>query len=294
MEALIFQEPTDPAAEEAAMQSAFEAMTADPLDAKPASSASGADTADPGPSGTTTETDQGRTEGGEAPPEVKIAGFTEAELRDRLDKAAKYDDLVTRFGAVDENIRRLDGRYGELNSRLTEPGEKVKLTREQLKHVSETYSDELADALAADLSEVLQVPKGSGVSQEAIAPIVDERTKAIVDAALADYADAMNRRFMTHLHRGWEGKTTSKDWTDYLASLPEADRTAVAQTTDPFELSDALTKFDGWQAARAQANQQRLEEAIPATEGKNGGAPTATQITEEDAMLAGFKAVRGV
>ena len=229
----------------------------------------------------------------EAPPaetqqedEPVIAGLKESELKALLAKAAKYDELEGRvfgkFGEVQRTIMQMQQQGAA--------GQPITLTADKLKRLHE-FDPEFAQAIAEDLSEILRSPVGSG--QPAIDPqqyqqAVDER----VSQATSQLTQQFEAKLLTMKHPDWQQMAASPDFQMWKSTLDEQTQAELSNSWDASYLASKLDEFKAWhgRANSKQTKQRRLEQAVT-PEGVGGMSQGG--MTEDDAFLAGFNAMRG-
>ena len=211
-------------------------------------------------------------------PEILFAGLTEEQLKSQLAKAGEVDDLRAQ-------VRRLDGRYGELNSRLQQSNQPMKISADKFARLRENYGD-LADALAEDLS---QLSMGGGGGQQAFdsAPIEQKFSDE-----LAKIRQENERKLLTIRHRDWETIKTSDDYKLWEQTIPAEERQKLNDSWDEMYIADRFDDFKGWRTKSQevkQSKQGRLAAAVTPTR----GAPAAVSaVNDEAAFEAGFRQVR--
>lgn len=221
--------------------------------------------------------------------EALFAGFTEAQLKALLAKAAQVDDL-------EKQIAKAHGKLGEFNRTLQEyQAREVKPPAASTDAVDEGQSE---SELESDYPE--------------IARLADMRARRIVEEALkarpaetgapaAEVADEIARvrreteeKFMSFLHRDWREVLVSADYKTWLATQEEAIQKRAAETPHAEELSAVMTTFKSWKEG-ANGKQQISRERLEAGLTPRGVAGTRPQVgaTDQDEFRAGFKSVRG-
>lgn len=233
----------------------------------------------------------GGDENGE-PDHPGIAGFSAAEIKQLLEQAAQV-------GSLAHSIRELHGRYGELKSALTKKAEPRKLTRDQLKRVADEYGEEYADALAADLSEVLTSPAQvdiEGLVKAALA----EREAEIEQRVTAKMERAAEERFLNKEQPGWRDIMTSQDFSLWESLQPESVIKPLQEafTTKPYSeaVVGALNAFNGWKTEREArlARRRELERAvIRKGNGAAGAGKKTGMMSAADAADAAYRDARG-
>ena len=213
----------------------------------------------------------------ETPPEHRIAGYTEEELRAKLELAA---EVAEKFKQRDEKIFGTIGglkqQFEELRARApSSPG--VSITRDRLKRLGSEFP-ELADMLAEDLSEV--TVQGPVVNTGA-----DE-----FKTALDNTSKAYEAKLLTVMHKDWRTVVASPEFSEWKNALPENERTELDASWDALFIGEKVAAFKASRVADEEAKRkkaQRLEAAITPR-----GTTGATSQSDNDAFVAGFKAAR--
>lgn len=202
--------------------------------------------------------------------EVKqlIAGMTEDELKEAIEKARQVDELQQRLSQLNDKAFGTIGQLKqELNALKQQGVGKPKITPEAFKALTEYYGDEeLTNALVDGLSQI-----------EFSAPQpVDIEAK--VNEKLDEARKEFERKLLTIQHPDWQAIADSEDfqgWTRTLA--PEAQE--VLQTTwDGVTLANAFSAYKEWRNKKTEAEkkkQERLESAIQPSIGSSRQAPSA-------------------
>lgn len=102
----------------------------------------------------------------------------------------------------------------------------------------------------------------------------------------------VNLAVMNTTHKGWQQTTASDDFKLWIASQPPDVQQTFQTTWDAQELGGIVTAFKSRQqaaSARSTKSKQRLEAALT-PDGRSSKVVHAA--TEQDAMQAGFDAVR--
>lgn len=216
----------------------------------------------------------------EPEPEVKtFAGYTEEELRKKLERIDELDKLKERDAKVFGTLGSLKQSIDAIKSQ-PQPQTKMNISKDSLKRLSTEYP-ELAEALAGDLSDAM-------VSQSFDSSQVDKVVDARMEKASKDYES----KLLTVMHPDWKSVVRTDEFATWRNTLSAEDQHDLDNSWDAISLGERFTAFKQWKSKSAQtqqSKQQRLEAAITP---KGGALPTSKQ-SDEDAFLAGFKAVRG-
>lgn len=229
----------------------------------------------------TAESETPSTDEPAAEPEVPqpvFAGLTEDQLRAQLAKAGEVDDLKAQ-------VRQLFGRFGEVNAKLQQSHQPMKITPDAFAKLRENYGD-LADALAEDLSKL---PLGGGSQPNVdLAPIQEQ-----FQQELAKIKQESEMKLLAMRHRDWQTIRTSPDFSLWeQTQLPAEERTRLNESWDALEIADYFDKFKDWRSKSQQQKQQkqsRLEAAVTPT---RGAPANVTAINDDDALVSGWKSVR--
>lgn len=205
------------------------------------------------------------------PEPVRIAGYTEDELRAKL---AELDRLKERDAKV-------WGTLGSLKQAIDQRPTGVKITKEAFKRTAAEFP-EMAEMLADDLSQI-GLPSG-GFDSGAVERVIEEK--------IAKERQASEVKLLSVMHPDWKRLVQEPEFAEWKATLPSEQQDVLDNGWDAISIGEGLSTFKEWKSKATQAaasKRQRLEAAI---------APkTATRVapvqTAEDAFLAGFRQVRG-
>ena len=248
-----------------------------------------------------------------APEPVLINGIPEAEWNAAVAKAA--GPLVAQAQAqAQAEIRKNFGQIGEIKKTLQtlqasiaaggSTASRKKLTAEALKRVNEELPG-LGDALAQDLAEYLDSP--AVAADAATAKAAAEARGQAFDAeaffntkigpALTSLEARANERaelrIVKSIHRDFDTVVQSKEFGEWLGTLPAEQAAHIRDSEDGFVAADAVTDFKAAQKAKAQTrvqNKNRLERAIPAR--GEGGAQGHANQDDVAAFAAGVESVK--
>lgn len=231
--------------------------------------------------------------------------MSDDELKDVFEKAKRFDELNDRLNKTHKDafgrIGGLEQVVKELKSR-PEP-QAVQVTKDQFKNLAGYLGedDEMLDALTKDLSALqLGIPLTPNLNVEF--KFEEERAKLAAEQQafeqrMADMQRSIEVRLLSVQHPDWEEFNNvpekAKEFVDWQLTLKPEDRQALEQASlnwDARTLANALTKFKGWKAKKAefeQQKQQRLEGSIPPTRGNGHFRPPPNLDNDYE---AGFKA----
>lgn len=212
------------------------------------------------------------------PEPVRIAGFTEDEIRAMHAKAQEIDKLKEReakiwgtLGSLKQAIERRD---------QTPPQQTAKLTKDTFKRLSQEFP-EMAEMLAEDLG---QVTVSSGFDSSQVDRVIEER--------LDRERKANEVKILTVMHKDWQQVVQSPEFAQWKETISPEQRDVLENGWDAIAIGEGLSTFKEWKAKAtqtAESKRQRLEQAItPKTVSR-----VAPVQTAEDAFAAGFNSVRG-
>lgn len=221
------------------------------------------------------EEDQADDEEQEAP---VFAGLTESQLKSILERATRVD-------AIEDQLRKANGKIGELNGTLQE----IQRRRPTQHAPAEDLDDEQIAEFESTFPEF-----GPAVEARArkIAQEVMQSQQAQGQRDPEEISKQVNLAVMNTTHKGWQQTTASDDFKLWIASQPPDVQQTFQTTWDAQELGGIVTAFKSRQqaaSARSTKSKQRLEAALT-PDGRSSKVVHAA--TEQDAMQAGFDAVR--
>ena len=210
----------------------------------------------------------------EAEPEpVRIAGYTEDELKALLAKVSEVDRLK-------EREAKIWGTIGSMKQSQESRGSS-KITKESFKRTAAEFP-EMAEMLAEDLSQ-LSMP--SGFDSSSVERIIEQR--------IGEERRANQVTILSVIHPDWQRVVQEPEFQTWKASLPPEKQDVLDNGWDALSIGEGLSTFKEWKSKTTQAaesKRKRLEQAIaPKTASR-----VAPVQTAEDAFMAGFKSVRGV
>ena len=221
------------------------------------------------------EEDQADDEEQEAP---VFAGLTESQLKSILERATRVD-------AIEDQLRKANGKIGELNGTLQEI--------QRRRPTQHAPADDLDDEQIAEFESTF--PEfGPAVEARArkIAQEVMQSQQAQGQRDPEEISKQVNLAVMNTTHKGWQQTTASDDFKLWITSQPPDVQQTYQTTWDAQELGGIVTAFKSRQqaaSARSTKSKQRLEAALT-PDGRSSKVVHA--VTEQDAMQAGFDAVR--
>ena len=207
-----------------------------------------------------------------------FAGLTESQLKSILERATRVD-------AIEDQLRKANGKIGELNGTLQEI--------QRRRPTQHAPADDLDDEQIAEFESTF--PEfGPAVEARArkIAQEVMQSQQAQGQHDPEEISKQVNLAVMNTTHKGWQQTTASDDFKLWIASQPPDVQQTYQTTWDAQELGGIVTAFKSRQqaaSARSTKSKQRLEAALT-PDGRSSKVVHA--VTEQDAMQAGFDAVR--
>jgi hypothetical protein len=215
-------------------------------------------------------------------PELEIAGFKESQIRELLTKVAEVDRLREAQAKAFGHLGSLRQSVEALRNQPRPSATDVRITKEKFTRLAQAFP-EMADMIAADLSEALQ-----GTGQPAIDPQQYER---MVESKLVQAMQAQQRmteaRLLSVQHPDFQQVNSSPEFQQWKTTLDPKETKELEDSWDAAYLSKKLTEFKDWKSktATSQATKRsRLEAAITPR-----GGPAAPAKTLDDAFLEGFK-----
>ncbi|MCO5338613.1 hypothetical protein [Delftia tsuruhatensis] len=221
---------------------------------------------------------------------VVFEGYKQSELKRLLGSAAKVDSL-------EQQLRKANGKIGELNSRLQAPAPAPTPTPApapelppELKQLEQDYPDvvQLVRHMVAGQQPRQEAPPAE--VQQPVATGGAHAAQAELDPMVVEMA------VLDRTNAGWREKIDSQEFNLWLTSQGEQVQREFAEVATADGMGSLLGKYDAWTSARATAadkaakGQARLKAAVT----PSGNAPRPqTAPTEMDAMEAAFKAVLG-
>lgn len=216
-----------------------------------------------------------------AAPAPGFAGFTEAEIKSLFAKVGEFDSLK-------DQLAKAHGKIGELNRTLLE-------SRQAPQPTPAAPAEDL-DAIEKDYPEFVQIAEKR--ARKAAAEAIAARGEApdvqnMIQQATREVRTEMELRLMDVMQPGWKDVVNSNEFRAWEAVQPEQTRQTFASTESAAELSAILAGYRDWTAkakSHVQRNKSRLEAAV-----MPDGVPSKSTpaLSDEDAFIAGFRAVRG-
>jgi hypothetical protein len=201
---------------------------------------------------------------------VVFAGLTEPQLKAALAKAGEVDELRK---SLTDTRKEVLGHVGQLRqalkeaaaSKTTGSGAPLKVAKDMLKRLNQDGYEELAEALAEDLSAVLQAPASAGaLDLEAITKSVNEK----FDARLGELNREYEKKLLTLAHKDWPTVWGSDDFKLWKGTLPAEAQKQLESSWDSVFLADQLTTFKAWKASGKTAKTDAAKEDDSTKEAK--------------------------
>lgn len=211
--------------------------------------------------------------------EPVLAGLTESQVKSLLERSARVDGL-------EEQIRKANGKIGEMNGYLQELRKPKEPTHEAPAPVDDA---ELAE-LETDFPEIsrLIAVRARQIAQEMIGQGEKPDVQAIREGVGNELRLEMQMQLLDMQHDDWREVVATDEFGMWLATQPEETRKTYNETASAKEYGKIVTDYKQWSAntaTRSQRNKQRLESAITPS-----GVPARTPPTksDEDEFRAGF------
>lgn len=228
------------------------------------------------------------------PKEEPIAGFglTPSELR------AQLAGITELRAQLETSERKLQGKMGSLKSELLDivksaktetPATVAKVTRDKLKRVAAEYGDDMANALAEDLNDLIAAPAGTVDAEQMKAQFQETLNTRLAEEKLQNEV-----RMFTRAHPDWKELQGTDNFKVWQNTLPPETRVELGKSRDADFLIDQFTNFKNWQkaadpTANKQKNAARLEGGqVP--QGTPSHSPSA--LPDKAGLSAGFNKVR--
>lgn len=176
------------------------------------------------------------------PEPPKLAQITEAQFNELMAKANQFD----------ESRRQIDTLSGHIGG-LKQVIEGIKQQRKtlapgQLKRLGAEFP-ELAQALQEDLSDFAAVP----------AAIDPEEVGRRVKAEIEPLKQEVQIEILSLRHSDWQEVTSSTEFQQWKATLPQDTRTALDNSWDARFIAGKLTEFKAAKAAKDEAARKAAE-----------------------------------
>lgn len=218
-----------------------------------------------------------------------IAGMTEDELKDVLNKARQVDEINDRLRQTHD---KAFGKIGQLEQSLKDlrasRQSSQPITKEAFKTLSAYLEDEeMAEALAQDIS-TLQLSGAPAINFDMDA--INEQFNSQLQSRTDELSRQFEMKLLSIAHKDWRQISESEEFETWKSTLPESDQTVLSETWDGSILADAMTQFKTWRGKRNEAADRKkrlLEDNVQISGGSSGRARTAA----DDSFEQGFKRV---
>lgn len=210
--------------------------------------------------------------------EPVFAGLTEKELKSILERATRVDSLEEQIRKANGKIGELHGTLKEIQSRKPTQSAPAETDESDLSEFEATFPEfgPAVDARARKIAqELFQAQQAQGY-----APDPEEISKQV------------NLSIMDMSHDGWRETQKTDDFKLWMASQPQDVQQMYQTTWNAKELGGIFTAYKSRQQAtniRSMKSKQRLENALTPDSRTQ---KVTHAITEQDAMQAGFDSVR--
>lgn len=237
------------------------------------------------------------------------------ELAPEVQRLRKgLDSVAGQVGGINRLLKELQSVSASQPQGSPAAAAAQKIEANLLEHLSADYP-ELAEALAKDLSKVLATaaPSGATVDESKLEEIVGKRLAAATEDVHRRVRLELAQERVYEVHPNWEADIAAKDasgkpimtpdgkyrasqeFLQWFGAKDDGFRREFESTDSPTFLIKALTEFKEYRAAAQKARaqkRQRLEAGVT-PRGATVRAPEPHQLTEEEALEIGFRAVRG-
>jgi hypothetical protein len=217
--------------------------------------------------------------------EAVLAGLTEQQVTDLFAKAARVDDIE---GALTNLERRLFGKLGEFNSKISEIQQQPRsggLSLEQLKRTAEEYPD-LAELLVEDLNAASLAP-----GQQAFDP---NQLNQMVDSRFSEQSKSLDqsvsKQVFNAMQPTWRSDVQTPEFRLWASTLPVAEQQKINSSWDAAYLNTQFNNFKTWRdnAKKSRSRQNTL--AANVTPKGSRANPDKNALNEEEAaFLAAFE-----
>ncbi len=205
---------------------------------------------------------------------------------DELDKLrSSQDKAFGHIGALKETIEKL--RTAQAT------GEPAEITDEDMKEIAEDFPE-----FGGKLKGVLQKISGKfrGGGQQAATTFDPTPMREEFASQLTERDQKYEKRILRAYHKDWQTVVHSDGFKLWMETQPEDYRTKVGSSWDAEEIADAIDTFKEHNVKKAASadlkkkKNQRLEAAVTPAGVRS---PDTTSLSDDDAFINGFKAVRG-
>lgn len=261
------------------------------------------------------------TEVAELPNEnAPVAGYPAAEATYKAEaaqnakapQASEFQQLRAQVAQMSEAIKKsfeqVHGKFGEHNRLIQEvvkgrtaaPGSAGaparKVGADAFRKLAQDYPD-IAAHLTEGLETVLaaqatQSSAQSGMNQAAIDALVHARVAEIVRPMQAETGRKLAAIELTTLAPDWKQVTSSDGFARWFKAQPADAQARLYHSWDAGTVAKAVTDFKAASRNFATAKNQRDTRLEAATQPVGTGSGATTGISDDDALVLGFKAAR--
>lgn len=219
----------------------------------------------------------GESEPAPEPEPARIAGYTEEELRALLDKTSEVDRLKASESKLFGSLGALRQAVDALKSQPRQSGAALqgKLTR-----LAAEYP-EMAELLADDLREALT---GAPTPSADVHQVVSEQLQAT--------SRQYESKLLSVMHPDWKSIPASAEFAQWKGTLTPDELHVVNDSWDALAIGEVLTRFKNWKG-QTQKTQQQRQSRLAAAVTPKGARQAQPAMSDSDAFVAGFNAVRG-
>jgi hypothetical protein len=150
--------------------------------------------------------------------------------------------LSERFNSVPDELRKVQGKYGELHRTLQElrQPQAIKIDAEKLREAMTDYP-EFADQIAAGLNAAIQV---NASPQQGFDPA---KFDEVVSSRVNQATDAMNRKVqmltLALEHKDWRQVSGSPEFQKWKSALPSDEQQQLDNSWDADYLSEKISAY---------------------------------------------------
>lgn len=270
--------------------------------------------------------DEESDEAGKEATEAEKTAAEKDESTESSDDEEEEDPVAKRFAALEDSLRKVQGKNGELNARLRKLSEQPVVEAPTKKQLEEAMEDD--EKLALLKEEFPEQFDGHLVTAKLVkADILGSLpdNAKLTEDVLAQVDTLVDRKVLAITHQGWENTVKSEEFKTFaytggpseaelaVYNAAEPDRAGVMfdgfidkypewgesfgvllKSDDISDVTKMLDQFEDSKTAQDEETkkttkkQNRLQRNVAATK-SSSVSPTKRQLTEEDAFLDGYK-----
>jgi hypothetical protein len=179
--------------------------------------------------------------------------FSEEQIRELFEQ--NNQRLFGKIGEINREVKRLEAlAQSSAQPREAKP---IQVTAEMFSNMREEFGEDFANALARDLSQIPLQQQGSGIDQNQIDYILQQK--------VAQIENNFEMKMVTREHPDWESIAQSQDFTGWKNQLPADIQDRLDTTWDSGFISAAISAYKRdkalYQEQKSKKN-QRLESAV--------------------------------